>query len=274
MGPRQLLSRLASRASPRTPTSVTPVDAVPYDNDPSANIDENALMESLFRDESAPGTMIDVGAHYGGSSAPFLQMGWNVVAIEPDRVKHATLRKFTEYPNFSLLTCAVGDQPQRRLRFYTSEESSGIASLVPFRDSHRKAQKVRVRTLTEIVESLKLTSVDYLKIDAEGFDLRVLRGFPFKTHKPRGVLCEFEDAKTRLAGFTTHDLGGFLHDLGYRVFLSEWHPIVRYGTTHRWRDIKPYPCQLTDPDAWGNFIAVEPGPLESRLRDLLGPILD
>ena len=46
----------------------------------------------------------------------------------------------------------------------------------------------------------------------------------------------------------------YLSKLGYKIIVSEWYPIVRYGTTHKWRGLKKYPCELDDKNAWGNFI--------------------
>src|SRR3546814_14166191 len=65
-------------------------------------------------------------------------------------------------------------------------------------------------------------------------------------------LCEFEDVKTVPLGYTYHDMAGFPLEQGYRVYVSEWHPIVRYGIRHDWRRLVPYPCELSDPSAWGN----------------------
>jgi hypothetical protein len=52
-------------------------------------------------------------------------------------------------------------------------------------------------------------------------------------------------------------MGDFLVAQGYQVFLSEWAPIIRYGTSHTWRSFRPYPCTLSDPKGWGNFVAIK-----------------
>ncbi|MEM1072292.1 MAG: FkbM family methyltransferase [Planctomycetota bacterium] len=222
----------------------------------------------------SPGTMIDVGVHFGSCTMPMLERGWRVIGFEPDRKKHAALREMAhENPAFTLYTCAVGDASHQGMQFYTSQESTGIASLVPFRESHEKGAVVPVRTLTEIVTEQSLTRVDYLKIDAEGYDLRVLEGFPFDRVLPEAILCEFEDAKTHKIGYSTHDLGRELIERGYEVYMSEWHPIVRYGITHRWRSLTRYPEQLADPEGWGNFLAFKPGPAASAAEAVLAPWL-
>jgi hypothetical protein len=86
----------------------------------------------------------------------------------------------------------------------------------------------------------------------------VLQTFPWAQQRPRVVVCEFEDRKTEPLGYDVDDLGHFLIGLGYTVLLSEWFPIIEYGTRHQWRRVVPYPSRMIDPLGWGNFIAVEP----------------
>ncbi|HED54497.1 MAG TPA: FkbM family methyltransferase [Phycisphaerales bacterium] len=270
MGLRTMLAKLLGDSQiNQTDSGPAIATATAQAPNPDNNLDESSITEALFRMDQTPGVMIDVGAHFGGTTKPFLDMGWKVIGFEPDKKKHPTLKEIANDPNFTLLTCAVGDKPQKDVQFFTSQESTGIASLIPFRDTHTKGPTVEIRTLAEVIDELGLDRVDYLKVDAEGFDLRVLQGFPFDRFTPRCVMCEFEDGKTNQIGYTTDDLGRFLLDLGYTVFMSEWYPIVRYGITHRWRSIRQYPCQLTDTAGWGNFVAVLPGPDERKLRELL-----
>lgn len=281
MGLRQMLARLmgerdqsreGSESAVATATAPQAVPSAPTDKpDPAKNIDESALAEELFRADDKQGVMIDVGAHFGSTTKPFLEMGWKVIGFEPDPKKHNALKEIAEDPNFTLMTCAVGDKPQEGVPFFTSQESTGIASLVPFRETHTEGPKVQIRTLRDVLEELGVDHIDYLKIDAEGFDLRVLEGFPFESIKPRAVMCEFEDGKTKNIGYSTHDLGKHLLSLGYSVYMSEWYPIVRYGITHRWRSIRPYPCELADPNGWGNYVAVLPGETDELFQSIMRP---
>ncbi|GAB5495481.1 MAG: hypothetical protein Phyf2KO_05610 [Phycisphaerales bacterium] len=280
MGLRQMLARLigernqAHDSGSAVATATAPREAIEPSQDkpdPAKNIDESALVEELFRADTGPGVMIDVGAHFGSTTKPFLEMGWKVIGFEPDPKKHTALKEIAQDPNFTLMTCAVGDKPQEDVPFFTSQESTGIASLVPFRETHTEGPRVQIRTLREVLKELDVDHIDYLKIDAEGFDLRVLEGFPFESIKPRAVMCEFEDGKTNNIGYSTHDLGKHLQSLGYKVYMSEWYPIVRYGITHRWRCIKSYPCDLADANGWGNFVAVLPGKTDEQFQSIMRP---
>jgi hypothetical protein len=123
-------------------------------------------------------------------------------------------------------------------------------------------------TLAVALEQHKIEQVHFLKIDAEGSDLFVLQGFPWDWIKPDVVVCEFEDDKTDALGYRFRDLADYLVSQGYEILVSEWYPIKRYGTSHRWRRFVSYPCDLVDPHAWGNLIAVRSGDELARLRSL------
>jgi FkbM family methyltransferase len=201
--------------------------------------------------------MIDVGAHFGSSLKPFLESGWEVWAFEPDPTKHARLQELARFGALRLFPTALSDHGDPGKPFFTSPVSTGIASLVPFHPSHTPAGIVQVSTLRDELTGMPQRRVDYLKIDAEGSDFAVLRGFPWDSHpSPVVILAEFDELKTRRQGHSHREIGNFLLDRNYTVWLSEWFPVVKYGATHAWRHIRSFPAALEHPDAWGNFLAV------------------
>lgn len=211
------------------------------------------------------GFMVDVGAHRGTSLAAFADHGWRVIALEPD----PTNRKFLEEsprPNVTVDPRAITDTDGDRLTLYTSPVSSGISTLAPFHESHTAAVEVETVRLDTLLAGHGGPHVDFLKVDTEGFDLPVLRTFDWTSDRPDIVVCEFEDRKTVPLGYTYRDLGDFLLEQGYTVFMSEWYPIVEYGQAHRWRRFVLYPATVLDGDAWGNFVAARPGKLTRAVR--------
>ncbi len=223
-------------------------------------LDEAAIAWDFFRtaDGSGVGTMIDVGAHYGGALRPFLTHGWQVHAFEPDQKNRARLlAALGNAPGLHIDNRAVSDQPRTGVTFYRSDQSTGISGLSAFDPSHRAADQIDVTTLSEVVEAKGLMSMDFLKIDTEGHDLFVLRGFPWQRLRPRLVLCEYENHKTEALGYRYEDLAGHLLAQGYSLITSEWHPIERYGVQHRWRAFSEgCPPAIVDPQGWGNVLAL------------------
>lgn len=235
---------------------------------------ESEMILRWFRTSPRKGIMVDVGAHFGESFAPYVDLGWKVLAFEPDRDNRAKLLQNTPLGSVSIYDCAVADREEDGVPFFASPESDGISGLSAFRETHKEVNRVRVTTLAKIISETGTKRVDFLKIDTEGHDLFVLQGFPWKQIHPDVILCEFEDKKTRPLGYDYRQMGNFLLENGYQVFLSEWEPIIRYGTSHKWRSFRPYPCELSDGNGWGNFVAVRTGlttvPLQKYLRRFAG----
>lgn len=230
--------------------------------------DEVGIVFDLLAAPESKGLMIDVGAHWGSTMAPFARAGWDVFCFEPDSKNRKRLAYlFGKFKNVVIDQRAVSDQPEENAILYNSEESSGISGLSAFRESHRASEKVHVTTLRRFFEEQGLgdRQVDFLKVDAEGFDLYVLKGFPWGRSHPRVILCEFGDWRTLPLGYSFHDLAAFLQKQGYRLLVSEWRPVTAYNVAHDWRRFIPYPCEIEGPKVWGNIVGVREGGLYESL---------
>lgn len=228
----------------------------PFKRHDHAHIDESAMLAALLIDQTKTGVMIDVGAMHGSSLSRFCHAGWRVFAFEPDPTNRKELEtRFGHNPNLTIDDRAVADRIAENLPFYSSAETPSISSLHPFHKSHKETCMVSITTIADFVREKDLHYIDYLKIDAESYDLLVLKGVPWHSIKPNVIMCEFEDRKTRSLGYTMHDMAHYLTERGYKVMVSEWHPIIRYGIRHDWHRLVPYPCELDDPNACGNLIA-------------------
>jgi len=227
-----------------------------------AHVDETAVVARMLSDRKGrEHVMLDVGAHVGTSAAYFDKLGWSIHCFEPDKTNRSKLtERFGAAQNVIIDPRAVSNEAAEGVSFFTSPESTGISGLLAFRDTHAESDQVSVTTLTDIIATREIKKVDFLKIDVEGFDLNVLRGAPWDTLVPDVVECEFEDAKTLKLGHTWRDVAEFLRERNYTVYVSEWHPIVRYGVGHDWRRVVPYDGHTMSTEAWGNFVAFREDP--------------
>ena len=210
-----------------------------------------------------PGIMFDVGAHVGTALLPFAQAGWIVKAFEPDDTNRTQLEATIanrNLENVQISSLAVSDEARDNLPFFTSRVSNGISTLTPFDESHQQTQFVSTTTLQQVLDMQGLSRIDFLKIDVEGHEMAVLKGFDIEKTPPEVIVAEFEDRKTQSSANT---LAEFLADHGYNVLVSEWHPIERYGAQHAWRSLRRYPCEIST-DAWGNLIA-----MRSKISDAI-----
>jgi len=241
------------------------------------SFDELAMLRKLLCENTRNGFMLDVGAHNGESFCLFAYEGWDVFAFEPDpsELKHAMIQARAT-PRVKIFRHPLSNVSGEEISFYVSAESTGVSSMSPFLESHKPIdEKLMTSTLSDVLlRENNQRPPDLLKIDTEGHDLFVLQGVDWASCEqiPRAVLCEFEDKKTTPLGYSFRDLGDLLLERGYAVFLSEWFPVKQYGGAHEWRSLQAYPCELTDPQAWGNFIAVDKS-LADQAKNLLSPHL-
>lgn len=230
------------------------------------NYEEMSVAFRLLSRESS-GVMVDVGAHHGSALSAFALAGWQVHAFEPDpRNRLVLVAGLGTMANVYVDARAVARQDGQSADLYTSDVSTGISTLTSFHSSHQVAARVKTVRLDTYLSQRRIGAVTLLKTDTEGHDLFALQTFPWDRQRPRVVVCEFENRKTCPLGYDFDDIATYLTSLGYTVLVSEWWPVVEYGGIHAWRSIRRYPSPLTDPNGWGNLIAVQPGLSKVALR--------
>ncbi len=273
---RALLNLAQPQYGGATRTGSSPVLVGPFRRYQAATLDEIRLAFDYLSNRVSNGNMIDVGAHQGGSLIRFARTGWTVHAFEPDAINRERLSARVKDENQTRVRIdprAVSDHSQKGATFFRSKQSTGISTLSPFHKTHKECARVDVTTLTDYCNAHSIDKVDFLKIDTEGYDLFVLKGFPWERFKPRLILCEFENLKTENLGYTFDDMAKFLIKLGYRLVVSEWHPVKQYGTKHDWHCLKIYPCKLETNRAWGNILAFRDEEGLVTVKDLVKNIL-
>lgn len=95
-----------------------------------AKLNETDLLVSLAEAMKLRGVMVDVGARYGTSLAPFLRRGWKVLAFEPDPANRWVLRWLRPWlPDFEVDIRACADEPAEGVTFFVNPGHSAVSSL-------------------------------------------------------------------------------------------------------------------------------------------------
>ena len=160
---------------------------------------EDAILWELVGDQSA-GFFIDVGAQpaEGAVSRSFYAAGWTGVNIEPQA--HLLNKFYAAQPKSRNLCCALSDQEGEPLVLYgprpgdnrpnavdwttLSERIAGITGLVP-------VGLVPVTTLAAVCERwVKDRPIDWLKIDTETWEAKVIAGADWTRWRPRFLCIE------------------------------------------------------------------------------------
>lgn len=173
-----------------------------YENDTdTTDAAEKFLFEHVIK-QFDPKTMLDVGANVGTYSRKLLTSFPNakVYAFEPLGTTFATLSQLSlEYGDrFTPVNVGVGSQLGKLELHYEENASSHAsfaaeASKVPY-VKNTQTDLIDVITLDSFAtERLVSETVDFIKIDTEGFEYEVLAGAQdlIARHKPVGVHMEF-----------------------------------------------------------------------------------
>ena len=168
--------------------------------------------EAAFLQQSLkPGmTMIDVGANVGFMAllaAKAVGPSGTVLAIEPDPGNGELLRANIErngYRKVSIERCAVGSEPGTA-QLFRSAWNMGNHRLNPGEAGQAIAHEsisVPVRTVDDLVSEHRLSRLDVIKMDVEGYEPGVLGGMlaTLARFKPV-ILTEFWPYGMRDAGF-------------------------------------------------------------------------
>ncbi|MFL5864594.1 MAG: FkbM family methyltransferase [Solirubrobacteraceae bacterium] len=187
----------------------------------------------------------DIGASRGAHTAQMINRGARVVAIEPQPKIAAHLAE--RFPTATVLVMAVSDEPgQAPLHLF--RQSDELASLdarwgdfggetSPTRE---RSERVAVTTVDELIDAYGEPAL--VKIDAEGFDHRVLRGL---SRPVDHILFELHAARRDDAAAAFERL----EELGryeYRVSPAE---------TWRYDESKRAEAILADVPDWGSVYA-------------------
>jgi FkbM family methyltransferase len=146
--------------------------------------DQYATKENLVSDA----VVFDVGANIGmfAVTAANIAKDGKIFAFEPgETTRRALAQNVSPYPHVKVIPKALADKPGK-MNLYTVGFMSGSASLdfdfvqTGTEDEEKKknikTETVEVTTIDEFVKEQNLTRVDFIKIDAEGSEKKILTG--------------------------------------------------------------------------------------------------
>ncbi len=177
----------------------------------------------LVRSYLSPGiTFVDVGANFGYYSlmaASAVGPSGHVFSFEPnpeicDHLR-GTIRE-NKIANITVEQAGVSDEAGWSELFLPIQRGNNTATMVPNAGGH--PVRVPVVTLDEYLDRSHITRVDFLKIDVDGFEPRIIRGAQaaIRAKRIKAVLCEFCGEWLRAVGTTPRAHYDQLRSLGLR----------------------------------------------------------
>jgi FkbM family methyltransferase len=162
------------------------------------------LGEELIRRGGIKGTWLDVGAHHGEITLPQARGNPNllVYAFEPNL--RAAAKMIGRASNFVVIPMAVAET-DGCANFHINQ-SDFSSSLLPINEEGSRSwvgvEHVKVEAVVSVptirldtfMNSLDIKTVDFLKIDAQGMDLKVLRSAGARLRDIEKIVLEVEVA--------------------------------------------------------------------------------
>jgi FkbM family methyltransferase len=218
---------------------------------------EYAVVEHLAAQIS---TFVDVGANVGEWSAHMFQhTKAKGFLFEPSRSCVQRLKERFHENDAVIRDAAVSDQVGTAI--FAQEDNCGEGSSLVDSSDTTKGNRTEVPITTLDAEfGNSALKIDYLKIDTEGYDLKVMRGAQETLSRTRFLQFEYNYFWVTV-GSTLADAIRYLNQQGFTVFLirsTGLHPL-RYEV---WNDFYRY----------SNFFACRAGDLESVRSLIRNPI--
>lgn len=191
-------------------------------------------MPALSRWIGRDSVILDVGGHAGQFAKLFARMApdGRVLAVEPGSYALSILRpaiRFNRIANVTVLPVGVGAEPARLTLSVPVKRSgslgfglSHLGAAAGGRDDGRRVveEVVEVTTVDRLVADHRITRLDFVKADIEGWELRMLAGAArtIESFHPT-MLLEVGRANLARAGDTPEALFEHLDGLGYRAYV-------------------------------------------------------
>ena len=135
------------------------------------------LFKALANDREV---ILDIGANIGCTAILFGELAKSVYAFEPSPTTFLFLEKNilrSGLRNVFLQNIGLGAEPgEFTLTFAPSNRSGGFVSNQIQASAGHTIERIVIQQTDEVVRSLNLSRVDFVKIDVEGFEGHVLRG--------------------------------------------------------------------------------------------------
>lgn len=175
-------------------------------------------------------TVIDIGAHIGLTTvimSRYLQSDGIIYAFEPTPTTCNTLKETIRLNKLEKVVvpvqAALSAKSGKEFFYISNHEADNSNSLVNNNRQDRRESRVEVilYSLDDFTKEKKIAAVDFIKIDAEGAELQVLKGMTgnIARRSPK-IILSLHPRSIKNAGDSLEEIWDFVTSFGYRVELD------------------------------------------------------
>lgn len=168
-------------------------------------------------------TIIDIGAHYGYFSIfanNNTDITSRIIAIEPNKSNFLNLEKNIRECNILNITnlnfAVSGKSGISKLYLGETPNHSLFENYLLHKDKNLGFEEVKVKTLEEMIVDNDIDKIDFLKMDCEGAEYKIMENTPgYIFDRISTISMEFHDLKDSRC--TGENLAGILIMNGFRI---------------------------------------------------------
>lgn len=160
---------------------------------------ENRVLKKLSQINIS--VVFDVGANIGSWSKEVLETLNDYSTIYAFEVIPNTYNQLKKNESKRLKTYCLGlSSITKSSQFFSYEKSHELASFYSYKEHNEKPLVINVELMNgnEFLAKEKIESIDFLKIDTEGHDLEVLKGFEDTISRKRIRVIQFEYGRVNI----------------------------------------------------------------------------
>ena len=174
--------------------------------------------------------VIDIGANIGAITlqmAKKISKSGNVFSFEPSPYNFKQANKNISLNNFSnikLINQGLGNKKETAFLYNVNPNNRGMLRLLPEDDQSKSYEKeeVEIDTLDSNMQKFSIAKPDFIKIDVEGFEYKVLQGAHETLSKFKPILfIELVDNNLREQKSNAKELIQYLKLLNYKIINAQ-----------------------------------------------------
>jgi FkbM family methyltransferase len=157
--------------------------------------------------------------------------GWKGINIDLDK-KNIDLFQTVRPGDINLNVALSDSEKEANLYFY--HDSSPINTLSEKVSNFQKTKvqkikKIKTKELNIVLEELNLKNhIDYMNLDVEGYENKVLNGFNISKYKPSVISVEYLDLNMKKLEFKNNDINNLLNSNLYKYFIQNNYYFVNW----------------------------------------------
>jgi FkbM family methyltransferase len=204
------------------------------------SFDEPAL-QALYRFITPGMTIIDIGANIGATTlniAKRVGATGKVFSFEPSPCNYQKALDnigLNNFPNIKLINQGLGDKKSAACLYNVNLNNRGMQRLLGENSEISSYDKteVEIDTLDRSMQLFEIPPPSLIKIDVEGYELKVLKGSweTLKKNKP-ALFIELDDNNLKEQGSEAKELIEFLLQLQYNIIVATNGKIVNEATDY------------------------------------------